>query len=123
MSFARSFNTESIVQIGNPLPQNRYRDICPFRHARNKFTLSSPSGMPTLTLLTLMTLLTLLTTKRVFLRAVIAELLWFVSGAMSSLALSEAGIKLWDGNESREYLDSVDLSHSAMGDLGPVYGF
>lgn len=70
-----------------------------------------------------MTLLTLLTTKRVFLRAVIAELLWFVSGAMSSLALSEAGIKLWDGNESREYLDSVDLSHSAMGDLGPVYGF
>jgi thymidylate synthase len=54
---------------------------------------------------------------------VIAELLWFVSGATSSLPLSEAGIKIWDGNGSREYLDSVGLSHRAVGDLGPVYGF
>jgi thymidylate synthase len=54
---------------------------------------------------------------------VIAELLWFVSGATSSLPLSAAGIKIWDGNGSREYLDSVGLSHRAVGDLGPVYGF
>jgi len=33
------------------------------------------------------------------------------------------GIKIWDGNGSREYLDSVGLSHRAVGDLGPVYGF
>lgn len=67
--------------------------------------------------------LPLLTTKRVFLRAVIAELLWFVEGCTSSLPLSEAGIKIWDGNGSREYLDSVGLSHREIGDLGPVYGF
>ncbi|KAL8793760.1 MAG: hypothetical protein Q9195_003702 [Heterodermia aff. obscurata] len=67
--------------------------------------------------------LPLLTTKRVFLRAVIAELLWFVEGCTSSLPLSEAGIKIWDGNGSREYLDSVGLSHREVGDLGPVYGF
>lgn len=67
--------------------------------------------------------LPLLTTKRVFLRAVIAELLWFVAGSTSSLPLSEAGIKIWDGNGSREYLDSVGLSHREVGDLGPVYGF
>lgn len=65
----------------------------------------------------------LLTTKRVFHKAVLAELLWFVSGATSSLPLSEQGVKIWDGNGSREFLDSVGLSHRAVGDLGPVYGF
>ncbi|KAL3419755.1 thymidylate synthase [Phlyctema vagabunda] len=79
-----------------------------------KFSLSSASGTP---------ILPLLTTKRVFLRAVIAELLWFVSGSTSSIPLAEAGIKIWDGNGSREYLDSVGLSHRDVGDLGPVYGF
>ena len=64
-----------------------------------------------------------MTTKRVFLRAVIVELLWFISGSTSALPLSEAGIKIWDGNGSREYLDSVGLSHREVGDLGPVYGF
>jgi thymidylate synthase len=59
----------------------------------------------------------------VFLRAVIAELLWFVEGNTSSLALSEAGVKIWDGNGSREFLDKVGLSHREVGDLGPVYGF
>ena len=68
-------------------------------------------------------ILPLLTTKRVFLRAVVAELLWFISGCTSSVSLSDAGIKIWDGNGSREYLDSVGLSHREVGDLGPVYGF
>lgn len=68
-------------------------------------------------------ILPLLTTKRVFLRAVIAELLWFISGATSSVPLSEAGIKIWDGNGSRDFLDSVGLSSREVGDLGPVYGF
>ena len=68
-------------------------------------------------------ILPLLTTKRVFLRAVTAELLWFISGNTSSTPLSDAGIHIWDGNGSRDYLDSVGLSHRAEGDLGPVYGF
>nr|KMM68663.1 thymidylate synthase [Coccidioides posadasii RMSCC 3488] len=33
------------------------------------------------------------------------------------------GVKIWDGNGSREFLDSVGLSHREVGDLGPVYGF
>ncbi|KAI4251895.1 MAG: hypothetical protein L6R42_008195 [Xanthoria sp. 1 TBL-2021] len=77
---------------------------------------SSPSSPP-------IPILPLITTKRVFLRAVVAELLWFISGSTSSLPLSAAGIKIWDGNGSREYLDSVGLSHREVGDLGPVYGF
>ena len=77
---------------------------------------SDPSAPPT-------PILPLLTTKRVFLRAVVAELLWFISSSTSSIPLSAAGIKIWDGNGSREFLDGVGLSHRAEGDLGPVYGF
>ena len=85
-----------------------------------RFSLTRPSHNPSEPPLPI---LPLLTTKRVFLRAVIAELLWFISGSTSSLPLSEAGIKIWDGNGSREYLDSVGLTHRDIGDLGPVYGF
>ncbi|KAL2757077.1 hypothetical protein ACRALDRAFT_1041513 [Sodiomyces alcalophilus JCM 7366] len=79
-----------------------------------KFSLNKDGATP---------ILPLLTTKRVFLKAVTAELLWFIQGNTSSLALSEKGVKIWDGNGSREYLDSIGLTHRAEGDLGPVYGF
>lgn len=85
-----------------------------------RFSLSRPSADPSLPPIPI---LPLLTTKRVFLRAVVAELLWFISGSTSSIPLSEAGIKIWDGNGSREFLDSVGLAHREVGDLGPVYGF
>ncbi|KAH7658789.1 dihydrofolate reductase / thymidylate synthase protein [Dioscorea alata] len=65
----------------------------------------------------------LLTTKRVFWRGVVEELLWFISGSTNAKVLQEKGIHIWDGNASREYLDSVGLSHREEGDLGPVYGF
>ncbi|KAK3346918.1 thymidylate synthase/dCMP hydroxymethylase domain-containing protein [Lasiosphaeria hispida] len=68
-------------------------------------------------------ILPLLTTKRVFTRAIIAELLWFIEANTSSLALSEKGVKIWDGNGSREFLDNLGLTHREVGDLGPVYGF
>ncbi|KAJ5175384.1 uncharacterized protein N7482_001261 [Penicillium canariense] len=83
-----------------------------------RFSLSKPNPNGDAT-----PVLPLLTTKRVFLRAVLAELLWFISGCTSSLPLSEAGIKIWDGNGSREFLDKVGLGHREEGDLGPVYGF
>ncbi|GES66601.1 thymidylate synthase [Aspergillus terreus] len=72
---------------------------------------------------TVIPILPLLTTKRVFLRGVIAELLWFISGCTSSQPLSDQGVKIWDGNGSREFLDKMGLSHREVGDLGPVYGF
>ncbi|KAL4733441.1 thymidylate synthase/dCMP hydroxymethylase domain-containing protein [Aspergillus similis] len=85
-----------------------------------RFSLSKPNPTNPSTKIPI---LPLLTTKRVFLRAVLAELLWFISGSTSSIPLSEAGIKIWDGNGSREFLDKVGLSHREVGDLGPVYGF
>ncbi|CAG5143920.1 uncharacterized protein ALTATR162_LOCUS1447 [Alternaria atra] len=88
--------------------------------AQMKFALSRPSSDPTQTP---ELILPLLTTKRVFTRAVIGELLWFVAGSTHSKPLSDAGIKIWDGNGSREYLDKVGLNHYEEGELGPVYGF
>lgn len=65
----------------------------------------------------------LLTTKRVFWKGVVEELLWFISGNTSASLLSERGVKIWDANGSREFLDSIGLEDREVGDLGPVYGF
>ncbi|CAK7234623.1 Thymidylate synthase [Sporothrix bragantina] len=67
--------------------------------------------------------LPLLTTKRVFTRAVIEELLWFIRGETTSTTLSEKGVKIWDGNGSRAFLDQMGFTNREDGDLGPVYGF
>jgi dihydrofolate reductase/thymidylate synthase len=65
----------------------------------------------------------LFTTKRVFFRGVLIELLWFIKGSTNSNELSSQKVHIWDGNSSREFLDKRGLTHRAVGDLGPVYGF
>lgn len=65
----------------------------------------------------------LLTTKRVFVRGVVEELLWMISGSTDAGALAAKGVHIWGGDSSRAFLDSVGLHHRAVGDLGPVYGF
>ncbi|KAG5463727.1 MAG: thymidylate synthase/dCMP hydroxymethylase domain-containing protein [Olpidium bornovanus] len=65
----------------------------------------------------------LFTTKRVLVRAVVEELLWFVRGDTDAKRLSAKGVRIWDGNASRQFLDSRGLHHRREGDLGPVYGF
>ena len=65
----------------------------------------------------------LLTTKNVFWRGVAKELLWFISGSTSAPALSRQGVKIWDANGSRSFLDGRGLETREEGDLGPVYGF
>ncbi|KAI0777837.1 thymidylate synthase [Trametes elegans] len=67
--------------------------------------------------------LPLLTTKRTFLRGITEELLWFIRGCTDSKELSAKGIKIWDGNGSKEFLAKRGLAHRREGDLGPVYGF
>ena len=65
----------------------------------------------------------LLTTKKVFLRPIFEELMWFIRGCTDANTLKDKKVHIWDANGSREFLDKVGLSHLREGDLGPVYGF
>jgi len=65
----------------------------------------------------------LLTTKKVFLRGIAEELFWFIKGSTSAKELQDKNVHIWDGNSTREYLDSIGLKDREVGDLGPVYGF
>ena len=64
----------------------------------------------------------ILTTKKVAIKTCIKELLWFISGETNNRVLKNQKVHIWDGNGSREFLDSRGLNNLEEDDLGPVYG-
>ena len=57
----------------------------------------------------------LLTTKRVFWRGVAEELLWFIRGSTNAKELSDKGVRIWDANGSREFLDKQGFTERQEG--------
>jgi len=65
----------------------------------------------------------LLTTKKMFLRGIFEELMFFIRGNTNTKILEEKGIKIWKDNTSRIFLDNLGLNHYQEGDMGPMYGY
>jgi thymidylate synthase len=65
----------------------------------------------------------ILTTKKTAWKTCLKELLWFVRGDTDNKLLQEQGVHIWDGNTTREFLDSRGLNHYREGLIGPGYGF
>jgi len=61
----------------------------------------------------------LLTTKKLHLRSIIHELLWFISGETHVKPLQDAGVRIWNDWATEE--QTARFGRKA-GDLGPVYG-
>lgn len=64
----------------------------------------------------------ILTTKTVAWKTCLKELLWFVRGSTNNKELQNVNARIWNGNATREFLDSRGLFHLEENDLGPVYG-
>lgn len=65
----------------------------------------------------------LLTTKKLFLRGIIEELLWFIRGETNGNILLDKNVRIWEANGTREFLDKRNLFDREVNDLGPIYGF
>lgn len=81
----------------------------------------------------------LLTTKKVFMRGVIHELLWFIQGDTNIKSLVDQGVNIWNewpyknytkrseykGESLEEFVEKIrsdDAFAKKWGELGPVYG-
>jgi dihydrofolate reductase/thymidylate synthase len=64
-----------------------------------------------------------LTLRQIFFRGSALELLWMISGCTNTNWLSEKGVKIWDLNSNRKFLDQKGFYERKEGDIGPMYGF
>jgi len=81
----------------------------------------------------------LLTTKKVYFKAIVYELLWFIAGRTDLKYLAEKKVKIWNDWPYKKFTESSDYNGETMeefidkiindrdfedkyGDLGPIYG-
>lgn len=65
----------------------------------------------------------LLTTKKMFWKGIVEELLFFLRGETDAKILDEKGVKIWNSNTTREFLDNLGLNDYQEGEMGPMYGY
>lgn len=66
--------------------------------------------------------LPLLTTKKMFLRGIFEELMFFLNGETNTKKLEEKDINIWKLNTSKQFLSDKKLNYNE-GEMGPMYGF
>lgn len=64
----------------------------------------------------------LITTKKMFIRGIIEELLFFLRGDTDTTILDEKKINIWKGNTNSDFLSQKGLPY-APGVMGPMYGY
>lgn len=68
-------------------------------------------------------ILPLLTTKKMAIKAIYFELIWFLMGSTNIDFLSKNNVHIWDGNSTRDFLDKHKHYDKQPGELGPIYGY
>lgn len=66
--------------------------------------------------------LPIITTRLISFKCIVEELLWFCKGYTNAKILDSKGVKIWNDNSSREFLDKRNLNYTE-GVLGPTYGW
>ena len=64
----------------------------------------------------------LLTTKKMFWKGIVEELLFFIRGDTDTKLLSNKGVKIWEPNTSKDFLNKMNLDYDE-GLMGPMYGY
>jgi dihydrofolate reductase/thymidylate synthase len=98
---------DSILNSGNKKIGRNGQTLGIFK---NDFTFNLLEGFP------------LLTTKKMFMRGIIEEFIFFINGRTDSTELSEKGVRIWEGNTSSEFIKNRGLEY-AKGVMGPMYGY
>ena len=63
------------------------------------------------------------TTKKTAVKTGIRELLWFIKGQTDNKILTDQGVGIWNGNTTKEFLETRGLDYEPGRSVGPLYGW
>ena len=65
----------------------------------------------------------LMTTRKAYMRQILEEFKFIMSGSTDVTNLQKKNVHIWDDNTTRDFLDKRGLTHLPEFDMGPTYGF